>query len=191
MTTSSKEDALLETDDLSLIQRIAAGSEQAMNQFFQRHHQSVYTFALRRLNEPADAADVLNDVMLQVWRGADRFAGQSKVTTWLLGIANHKIMDTYRKRKRHDHEELDHACEDQHAANEGFDIALAQDATMVKHCMDRLSEAHREVVHLTFFEDMSYPDIAKVVGCPPGTVKTRMMHAKKNLKRCLQAQQAA
>lgn len=191
MTTSSTEDALLETDDLSLIQRIAAGNEQAMNQFFQRHHQSVYTFALRRLNEPADAADVLNDVMLQVWRGADRFAGQSKVTTWLLGIANHKIMDIYRKRKRHDHEELDHSCEDHHSANEGFDIALAQDAAMVKHCMDKLSVDHREVVHLTFFEDMSYPDIAKVVGCPPGTVKTRMMHAKKNLKRCLQAQQAA
>jgi RNA polymerase sigma-70 factor (ECF subfamily) len=185
------EGTLLETDDHSLIQHIAAGSEQAMNQFFQRHHQSVYTFALRRLNEPADAADVLNDVMLQVWRGADRFAGQSKVTTWLLGIANHKIMDIYRKRKRHDHEELDHACEDQHSTNEGFDISLAQDAAMVKHCMDRLSDAHREVVHLTFFEDMSYPDIAEVVGCPPGTVKTRMMHAKKNLKRCLQAQQAA
>ena len=191
MTQSGKEGALLETDDLSLIQSIAAGSEQAMNQFFQRHHQSVYTFALRRLNEPADAADVLNDVMLQVWRGADRFAGQSKVTTWLLGIANHKIMDIYRKRKQHDYEELDHNCEDHHAANEGFDITLAQDAAMIKLCMDKLSEAHREVVHLTFFEDMSYPDIAKVVGCPPGTVKTRMMHAKKNLKRCLQAQQAA
>lgn len=162
-----------------------------MNRFFQRHHQAVYAFALRRLNEPADASDVLNDVMLQVWRSADRFAGQSKVTTWLLGIANHKILDIYRRRGRHDYDELDDSYEDENADNAETDIALAQDANMIKHCMDKLSAAHREVVHLAFYEDMAYPDIAEVLDCPTGTIKTRMMHAKKNLKRCLRALQLA
>jgi len=162
-----------------------------MNRFFQRHHQSVYAFALRRLNEAADAADVLNDVMLQVWRGADRFAGNSKVSTWLLGIANHKILDIYRRRGRHAHEELDDSYEDESAGSAEADIALAQDAGMIKHCMEKLSAAHREVVHLAFYEDLAYPDIAAILECPPGTVKTRMMHARKNLKRCLQALQLA
>ena len=180
-----------EPSDLSLIRQIASGNEAALNQFFQRHHQSVYLYALRRLNEAADAADVLNDVMLQVWRGADRFAGQSKVTTWLLGIANHKILDIYRHRKRTDYEELDECIEDEDADNALSGIALAQDAALIKHCMDKLSNAHREVVHLAYYEDMAYPDIAEVLGCPPGTVKTRMLHAKKNLKRCLQALQVA
>lgn len=162
-----------------------------MNRFFQRHHQSVYVYALRRLNEPADAADVLNDVMLQVWRGADRFAGQSKVTTWLLGIANHKILDIYRRRKRTEYDELDDSHVDEQADNALNSIAMSQDAALIKRCMEKLSALHREVVHLAFYEDMAYPDIAQVLNCPTGTVKTRMMHARKNLKRCLQALQVA
>ncbi|MGD8572932.1 MAG: sigma-70 family RNA polymerase sigma factor [Gammaproteobacteria bacterium] len=187
----SSAESMQADEDVALIERIARGDEQAMHQFFQRHHQSVYMFAMRRLNESADAADVLNDVMLQVWRNAGKFAGRSKVTTWLLGIANHKILDIYRRRGRASFDELDDSIEDENADDAESDIALAQDADMVKHCMDKLTEAHRQVVHLAFYEDMAYPDIAQVLECPPGTVKTRMMHAKKNLKRCLSALQPA
>lgn len=158
-----------------------------MNRFFQRHHRSVYTFALRRLGEPADAADVLNDVMLQVWRGAGRFAGQSKVSTWLFGIANHKILDLYRRRGSVELQALDEGQEDESTRPAEEFVALAQNANLLRHCMEKLSAAHREIVHLTFFEEMSYPDIANLLNCPAGTVKTRMMHAKKNLKRCLHA----
>lgn len=171
--------------DLHLLQEIAAGSEQAMQRFFQRHHQAVYAFALRRLNEAADAADVLNDVMLQVWRRPDGFAGRSKPTTWLLGIAKHKVLDIYRRRRRDAFDELDDTMMDEQAAPVGADVGVAQDAATIRRCMGKLSAAHREVVHLAYFQDMAYPDIAEVLGCPAGTVKTRMLHAKKNLKRCL------
>jgi RNA polymerase sigma-70 factor (ECF subfamily) len=174
-------------DDHELITAIAAGSEAAMNEFFQRHHKMVYAFALRRLTDGADAADVLNDVMLQVWRGASRYAGDAKVTTWLLGIANHKIMDIFRQRARHDHDELDESYEGQSTGDATSAIAASQDAELIKRCMDKLSGAHREVVHLAFFEDMAYPDIAEALQIPAGTVKTRMMHAKQNIKRCLGA----
>lgn len=158
-----------------------------MNQFFQRHHQHVYAFALRRLQEAADAADVVNDVMLQVWQGAGRFAGQSKVTTWLLGIANHKILDIYRKRGRAQFDEIDDDIEDEQAEHPLSEIANTQHAALIKRCMDKLSDAHRQVVHLAFYEEMAYPEIAQVINCPAGTVKTRMLHAKNNLKRCLRA----
>jgi len=181
----------LESDDHRLLQEIAAGSEQAMKLFFQRHQASVYAFALRRLDNAADAADVLNDAMLQVWRGADRFAGKAKVRTWLLGIVNHKILDIYRHRGRRSFDELDENLVDESVIDSGAEIAKAQDAAMIKHCMDKLSDSHRQGVHLAFYEDMAYPDIAEALGCPAGTVKTRMMHAKINLKRCLGAMQPA
>jgi RNA polymerase sigma-70 factor (ECF subfamily) len=179
-----------DTDAVELLRQIGGGSEAAMRQFFDAHQRLVYSFALRRLSDAADAADVLNDVMLQVWRSADRFAGKSKVTTWLLGIANHKVLDIYRRRGRNDYDELDDTFEDENAEVAGASIALAEDADLVRRCLDKLSEAHREVVYLTFYEEMSYPDIAEALDCPTGTIKTRMMHAKKHLHRCLGALQA-
>jgi len=177
--------------DRELLAKIASGDEAAMQDFFHRHHTSVYAFAIKRLSEAADAADVVNDVMLQVWQKAGTFEGRSKVRTWMLGIANNKVLDHFRKRGRDRHEELDDQIEDE-AANTGLlDISLAQDADAILHCMEKLSDAHRRVVHLAFYEDLPYPEIAQVLECPPGTVKTRMMHAKNNLKRCLQTRMSA
>lgn len=157
-----------------------------MHEFFQRHNAVIYAFALKRLHEAADAADILNDVMLQIWQKAHTFEGRSKVRTWVLGIANYKILDMLRKRGRTDHEELDEQIVDENADAGLANISMAQDADAVKQCMENLSDMHRQVVHLAFFEDMPYPEIAQVLDCPAGTVKTRMMHAKNNLKRCLQ-----
>ena len=60
-----------------------------------------------------------------------------------------------------------------------------EDARQVEHCINGLKNAHRQVVYLTFFEGLSYPEIAKVIEVPAGTVKTRMMHAKQQLLQCL------
>lgn len=168
-----------------LVGAIGAGDEHAMKDFFQLHHQAVYAYALRRLNNAGDAADVLNDVMMQVWRSAHRFKGESKVRTWLFSIANYKILDTYRKRYKSDHEELDDRMEDKNTEEPTVAIELSQHSDAIQKCMEGLSDNHRQVVHLAFFEEMAYPDIAAILECPTGTVKTRMMHAKKNLEKCL------
>lgn len=76
-----------------LLKHMAAGSEAALREFYQTFNARVYGFALKRLRDPADAADVLNEVMLEAWRSASRFEGRSQVSTWLLGIAHHKIID--------------------------------------------------------------------------------------------------
>lgn len=158
-----------------------------MHEFFQGFSPIVYAFAISRLNDAADASDVVNDVMLQVWKNAHRFEFRSKVKTWVLGIANHKVLDVFRKRGQVQFDEIDDQIVDESADAGALEIALLQDARSIRHCMDKLSENHRQVVHLAFFEDMPYPEIADVLDCPTGTVKTRMMHAKNNLKRCLEA----
>lgn len=170
----------------ALLARIANGSEAALKEFYLAFHGRVYAFALKRLNDAADAAEVLNEVMLEVWRHAERFEGRSKPLTWVLGIAHHKVMDQLRRRKSHDSDDdALERLEDPDSDVLGA-LSAAQDAAQVRRCLDELSDAQRTVVHLAYFEDLAYPEIAQIADCPVGTVKTRMFHAKQLLKRCLE-----
>jgi RNA polymerase sigma-70 factor, ECF subfamily len=175
-------------DEAMLIAGIARGREQDMGEFYRRYHGRIYAFLLRRLRNAADAAEVANEVMLEVWRGAERFEGRAKPLTWVLGIAQHKAMDRMRRSGQataQDERDPDNLPDGSAGAIEL--IAQAQDAALVRRCLERLSEAHRAVVHLAFFEDLGYAEIAAILECPEGTVKTRMFHAKQGLKRCLGA----
>lgn len=173
------------TDDTQLLLRIASGSQDALAEFYRLFESQVYAFALSRLNDPHACADIVNEVMLAVWKGAERYQGNAKVRTWLLGITHHKVVDRLRKKNRYDYEELDSEIPDGTTPSATSVIEQSQDADKVRECVDKLSDAHKQVVHLVFFEDLSYGEIAETVGCPEGTVKTRVFHAKQLLKRCL------
>lgn len=171
-----------------LLQQIAAGSESALEEFYRLFESRVYAFALNRLNDPHDAADILNEAMLAVWRSAGHYEGRSKVLTWLLGIVHHKVCDRLRQRAKHslvETVEVDPDIPDEDANDALQVLDNADHAKVIQQCMDKLSDAHRLVVHLAFFEELHYAEIAQIVDCPEGTVKTRMFHAKQSLKHCL------
>jgi len=175
-------------DGEALLRRIAAGEEAAMAEFYNNYENPVYRFILSRMNDPFEAADILNEVMLEVWRGAGRFQGRSAVKSWIFGIARHKTLDRLRSRHRNAAragEEPSEDIADESAVDPTEAIAATQHAEFVRHCLDRMSAAHREVLHLTFFEDLTYGQIAEIAGCPEGTVKTRMYHAKRAMQHCL------
>jgi RNA polymerase sigma-70 factor, ECF subfamily len=172
------------TEEAMLIAGIARGREQDLAEFYRRYHGRIYAFLLRRLGDAADAAEAANEVMLEVWRGAARFEGRSRPLTWVLGIAQHKAVD--RMRRAHaTSAELD----PEEIADEGEGavelLSRVEDAERLRRCLERLPEAQRAVVHLAYFEDLGYGEIAAILECPEGTVKTRMFHAKHGLKRCL------
>ena len=171
----------------ALLASIAGGDRDAFGAFYDEFHARVYAFALRRLRNAADAADVMNEVMLEVWRNAARFEQRSKPSTWVLGIAQHKIVDLLRRRRPKTAEDciecIEHAASDDSAADDA--LAVVHDAQTLRRCLEQLSDAHALVLHLAFFEDLSYSEIAEITGCPPGTVKTRAFHAKRLLKHCL------
>ena len=171
----------------ALLGRIAAGSEAALTRFYRDYQGRVYAFALRRLGNPTDATEVVNEVMMEVWRHAHRYEGRAKVQTWLLGICHHKVVDLMRRRGRHVGEPLAEDLADTQQTSALDALVGAQDAQWVRRCIEELSDAHRQVVHLAFFEELSYAEIAVIVACPEGTVKTRMFHAKQKLKHCLAA----
>ena len=173
------------TIDLALY-RIARGDESAMARFYNEHHKTVYAFAKSRLHNQEDAAEIVNEVMMEVWRSAEKFENRSKLSTWLLGIAYHKVVDKIRKVSRHQHDSLE-----LHENNEVFENAVADvhqqfdDKQLILNAMKQLNQDQQQVVYLAFYQDMGYPEIAKILGCPEGTVKTRMMHAKKKIKKLI------
>ena len=107
------------------------------------------------------------------------------MSTWLIGIARHKLIDHYRRERRHEHDELDEGATDPQPVSEQL-VAAAQHADWVKHCIEGLGGLQRDIVHLAFYSDMAYPEIAEVVECPVGTVKSRMFHAREALRQCLE-----
>jgi RNA polymerase sigma-70 factor (ECF subfamily) len=171
----------------SLLARIAGGDERALGEFYDSFHGRIHAFVRKYLRNPADAAEVLNEVMLEVWRRAGRFEGRSRALTWVLGIAHHKAIDCQRRQAppAEDDSAIEDITDDSVSAIDA--LAGAEDAARLRRCLDQLPAMHRAVLHLAFFEDRPYPEIAEVVGCPLGTVKTRVFHAKQQLKLCLTA----
>jgi RNA polymerase sigma-70 factor (ECF subfamily) len=168
-----------------LIEDIANRDEDALVRFYRSLGGTVYSFAHARLRSSQDASEILNEVMLEVWHSASRYEGRSTVRTWVLGITHHKILDRLRKRQRDalNCDEQKEIADD--AAGPAELMAAAENRDWVWHCLEQLSDSHRQVVYLAFFEELPYSEIATVLQCPEGTVKTRMYHAKQHFKRCL------
>lgn len=169
-----------------LLEQIAAGDQRALERFYRAHHNAVHQFALRLVKNAADAAELVNEAMMEVWRGASRFRGESRVRTWLLGIVNYRAVDLMRKRKPLS-EDLGMAEDiaDETSCDIPDALANAENARHLRTCIERLPDRQRQVVHLTFFEHLAYPEAAEVLAVPTGTIKTRMMHAKQRLLQCL------
>ena len=175
-------------EDVSLLNRITSGDTVAMECFYKRHASAVYGFALKTVKNPVDASEVMNEVMLEVWKKSNSFGERSKVKTWLLSITHHKAVDCVRKKSRHDHDS-DDQIDLQSDENISCSLYELQEASEnrehIKTCLGQLANGHRQVVYLTFYEGCSYPDIAATLSIPEGTVKTRMLNAKKQLLACL------
>ncbi|WP_286804164.1 MULTISPECIES: RNA polymerase sigma factor [unclassified Marinimicrobium] len=179
--------ALSEQDtDEQLLLAMAGGEMEAMSAFYRRHETRLYRFLMAKLNDSFVAADLLNEVMLEVWRSAARFAGRSKVTTWMFGIAHNKVLTHWRKLGVREFTEVDDTLADETpAADLEQALSAVKDAERVRSGMQTLSPPHREVLHLVFFEELDYAEIGRILSVPEGTVKSRVYHAKNLLKKQL------
>jgi len=170
----------------ALLRELGAGKESAMRVLYRAYSRTIYAFALTRLRDAADAEEVVVDTMHEVWRHPDRFRGESKFSTWLLGIARHKLLSMMRSREPV-HEEIDGLEETLESEDAGAFELLAEKQRRegVRNCMDKLPEEQRECLHLVFYEGYSLGEVAEVQSCPENTVKTRLFHARQKLKNCL------
>ena len=169
-----------------LVRAVGSGDADALAELYRRVQSSIYAFALSRLGDRDQAAEVLHEVMLEVWRRARGFEGRSRALTWILGIARYKIIDAQRRGRRWRPQPPSDQIVTDIDTPTAFDrVDRGERRGTVRRALEALSDAHREVVNLAFYQDLSYPEIARLLEVPLGTVKTRMFHAKKALRRQL------
>ena len=175
----------------TLLSRVAKGDRIAYETLHHQLYPRVYGFVLRRLRDPSLAEETVVDVFVELWRNAGRFRGESRVTTWIFGIAHFKCLAASRAARRGKRSavvstetEILEAMPDPLDAEDA--LAARERVSQVKAALLILPEGQRKVVELAFVEGLGYGEIAARLGVAEGTVKTRISRARSMLRRLLQ-----
>jgi RNA polymerase sigma factor (sigma-70 family) len=174
-------------NDALLVRRLVAGEARAFEELYRVYHPRLTRFLMNILRRPHLVEEALDDTMMVVWRRPESYTGASKVSTWIFAIAYRTALKAL-SRLDEPMEDLD--AEGRPSLEAGPEQALSQRQVqkLLLSAMDRLSSDHRVVVDLTYYHEAGYREIAEIMNCPVGTVKTRMFHARQKLKDLLDGQ---
>lgn len=178
-----------DTQARQLLQRCAQRDQRALLELHRLLARRIHAFAWQRLRSDEDAQTVVVDTLHEVWKSAARFRGESLVSTWVLGIARFKAMALRRQQPGDDgHEDIDDHAEHLASDAEDGEAALArwQQAQQLQRCLQELSAAHRECMQLVYYEGLGLAEVAQVQQVPEGTIKTRLFHARRQMRDCVQ-----
>ena len=169
-------------DEVALVSRVAVGDVAAFDALFRRYAPRLIRFLGRTTRGPHLIDEIVNDTMLVVWRKAGTYNRCSKVSTWILGIASRRRLKAFRPAEEGSGPvDVDEMASPAESGPE--DEFMRQDLRRrLSTALDALPEEQRQVVMLAHVEGRSYPEIARILGCPVNTVKTRMFHARRRLK---------
>jgi RNA polymerase sigma-70 factor (ECF subfamily) len=159
-----------EADDQELIRRVAARDPQAFEQLYQRYAPRLCGYLRRLLPPQVQPEDVLDEVLLLVWHKAARFDSNKPLAAWLFGIARLKAREAWRAAHPRPTPSLAATAESVAEALEDG-VARHELTRAVRQALAALPSAERQVVELTYYHDLSYPEIAALVACPVNTFK--------------------
>jgi len=170
--------------DQRLLSLVRERDRRAFEELYRKYQTRLARFVGNLVRQPQIVEEVLDDTLMVVWERAADFKGESKLSTWIFAIAYRKAMKATRR--------YDAPIEDNGAENRASQEADPEEAfgqarlhRLLRAAMADLSADHRGVVELTYFQDLSYREIAEIMDCPVDTVKTRMFYARRQLKQRL------
>lgn len=163
------------------VDRLRSGDMEAFEALYVEYRPRLAKFVSNLVAQPETVEEVINDTMVAIWKGVDRFQGSSKLSTWIFSIA-YRI--AIRARGRQDLPVSDDKLiyEESQLDNPDVEVERRKLQDLLRNAFEQLSPEHRSVVDLTYFHEMHYREIAVIMDCPVDTVKTRMFHARKKLK---------
>ena len=177
-----------------LLTRAQKGDMEAFAEMFEPLRPLLVAVASRLVDRDL-AQDVVMDTFLKAWQALPRFAGRASLRTWLFRIARNCALDHIRRAQRRREvsladDESGHAAQrdvaDVYQPSPSKQMERSETAAHVRAAMGRLPELHRTVLELRFQDDLSYTEIAAVLGVSIGTVMSRLFNAKKKLRRALE-----
>jgi RNA polymerase sigma-70 factor, ECF subfamily len=168
--------------DRDLLDKIAAGDREALRELYLFYHRRLANFLLRFTRHRDLVEEVINDTLYVVWCHASEFRGDSRLSTWIMGIAYRCALKTQRRRGH----QLLHAVplEDEYLPAPD-ELDAAETGEWVALAMQQLPTNQRLTVELAYGQGYSCEEIAEIMDCPVSTVKTRMFHARGKLRALL------
>ena len=169
-------------DDCELIGRAQAGEAGAFERLAHEHAARLWRCALALGHDRHGAEDLVQETLVEAWRSLARFDGRCRFSTWLYGILRHRFLKAKRRRSAAQPSTSDVLDGDSSTASPDQRAEASEDARRVRRAVARLPEEHRLVVELRFFAGATLDEIAAALGCPLGTVKSRLHHALEKLR---------
>jgi RNA polymerase sigma-70 factor, ECF subfamily len=143
----------------------------------------IYGYLKSRLNDEHVIYDILQETFIAVWKNSRQFLGDSRVSTWIVGIARNKMLDVLRKLYRRDEKWIPLEMEAV-VVEEDFSEEVSERISL-QTVLQHTTESTRELLHLIFTLGMTYKEAAEVLKIPEGTVKSRMYGIKNELRKKL------
>ena len=163
-----------------LIVKISRGDRDAFRELYLHYHRRLAKFLTRITHRYEDAEEIINDTLWTVWQRAGDFRDASQVSTWIMGIAYRRALNTIRRAATHDRVM---AREIVDAEPETGDLGEAiERRVLLDRALAQLPIEQRLVLEFTYYMDHSCEEVAEIMECPVNTVKTRMFNARRKLR---------
>jgi RNA polymerase sigma-70 factor, ECF subfamily len=179
-------------DDAGLVVRARAGDREAREELARRCRGPAYALALQLLGDPEDALDAAQDSLIRLFESFGRFDPSRPLRPWLARIVRNRALDIRRRRRARPTISLDALLDDGHAEAPAVAAGPEERAAdrelqrRIWRALQETSPAHREILVLRDYQDLSYQEIAAVLAIPVGTVMSRLHAARRSLRRALE-----
>jgi RNA polymerase sigma-70 factor (ECF subfamily) len=173
-----------EPDDITLVQGCLGGDTHAFEILVLRYQGPIYNAVLRMVRDRDDASDLTQNAFLKAYRQLSRFDPKYKFFSWLYRIAINETLNHVKRQGRQEPLEGDRASDDRNPEN----VLVGSDVSRhVQVALMKIGTDYRAVLVLRHFHDLSYEDMAAILGIPEKTVKSRLFSARRQLKELLEA----
>lgn len=173
-----------------LVRRCQDGDKRAMAILMRQYQQWVYNIAYGMLSNPEDASDVSQDVFLWLWEHIGQFRFKSQFSTWLYRIVTNRCLNLkdQRKRRKTDPMEIDDSQPwvPLDTTTPEQTVLLAEQRELLQRALATLKDNYREILILREMQELSYEELAEVLGCSVGRVRSRLHEARQALRKAIQ-----
>lgn len=183
-------------DDRQLVKKSKLGDLDAFEELVRRYENKVYSIAYRFMGNHADACDIAQEAFIRLYQALPRYREEAGLTTWMYHITANACRDELRKKQRamvvsinnYVNEPFEETSASSESTNPEDELEKLELQEQVQLCLNKLSDEHRIILILREMQNLSYEEIARVLNCSMGTVKSRLNRARQAFREKLSEQ---
>jgi len=173
----------------TIVQKLKNGDMQILRLVYELFYKSVYQAAFFITSDPSLAEDAVHEVFLKLPSRIEQLEDPSKLEAWLCRMASNTARDIIRRHSRSDlFAGARDVCPDNQAGSPETTLLANEDKTTIKQYIERLQPEYKIVIYLKYYQDLKIEEISKILGIPLGTVKSRLIRAREELRKIIETE---